>query len=215
MKVVVAGGTGLIGSFLLKILESSSEIETVRALTRREQRSQGMIDWRTTDFENTDQLEKACQGAKLAFCCLGTTIRKAGSQKAFIKVDHEFVIAFARAAKSEGIKSFGVVSAIGSNPESGIFYNRVKGQMEKELSQIGFESLTIMHPSILLGPRKEFRFGEKIGSFFMRLFTPLMNGSFRKYRPIHVREVAKGMFYHVKKARPGVNHIEYDDMMNT
>lgn len=212
MKAVIAGATGLIGTFLVDQMKTDKDVMTVTALTRRGGEQVGKVAWTKVDFDNLDDLKNACDGASHAFCCLGTTINTAGSKEAFRKVDYDYVIDFAKAAKSQGIERFSVVSAIGSSADSSVFYNRVKGQMENDLEKIGFESLHIFHPSLLLGPREENRLGEKIGTVGMKLVSPLMMGSLTKYKPIHVKTVAGAMLRLAKSPEKGVQHFEYEEM---
>jgi uncharacterized protein YbjT (DUF2867 family) len=212
MKAVIAGATGLIGTFLVDRMKTDKDVMTVTALNRRDGEQVGKVAWTKVDFDKSADLEKACAEADHAFCCLGTTMKTAGSKEAFRKVDHDYVIAFAKAAKSQGIESFSVVSAIGSDANSSVFYNKVKGEMERDLENIGFESLHIFHPSLLLGPREESRLGEKIGTVGMKLVSPLMMGSLTKYKPIHVKTVASAMLRLAKAPQKGVHHFEYDEM---
>jgi uncharacterized protein YbjT (DUF2867 family) len=212
MKAVIAGATGLIGTFLVDRMKTDKDVVTVTALTRREREQEGKVAWTKVDFDKSVELENACASADHAFCCLGTTMKTAGSKEAFRKVDHDYVITFAKAAKSRGIERFSVVSAIGSDAESSVFYNKVKGQMENDLEKIGFESLHVFHPSLLLGPREENRLGEKIGTVGMKLVSPLMMGSLTKYKPIHVKTVAGAMLRLAKSPEKGVQHYEYDEM---
>lgn len=212
MKAVIAGATGLIGTFLVDQMKTDKDVLTVTALTRRGGEQVGKVAWTKVDFDKSADLENACAEADHAFCCLGTTMKTAGSKEAFRKVDHDYVIAFAKAAKSKSIDSFSVVSAIGSDADSSIFYNKVKGEMERDLEKIGFESLHIFRPSILIGPREESRLGEKIGVVGMKLASPFMLGSLSKYKPIHVKTVAKAMLKLAKSPQKGVHHFEYDEM---
>ena len=212
MNAVIAGATGLIGSFLVDQMKTDKDVMTVTALTRRSGEQVGKVAWTKVDFDQSADLEKACGGADSAFCCLGTTMKNAGSKEAFRKVDHDYVIAFAKAAKSQGIETFSVVSAIGSDPDSSIFYNQVKGEMERDLKKIGFEILNIFQPSILLGTREEGRLGEKIGTVAMKVASPLMIGSLSKYKPIHVKTVAGAMLKLAKSPEKGVRHLEYEEM---
>jgi uncharacterized protein YbjT (DUF2867 family) len=120
-------------------------------------------------------------------------LKKAGSQEAFAKVDLEYPLSIAKIAKENGAKHFLLMSSLGANAASGNFYLKTKGTLENNLRDLHFDSLSIFRPSILLGPRNEFRLGEKIGIFFMRLFSFLLLGSLKKYRPIHVKQVAHAM----------------------
>ena len=141
------------------------------------------------DFDTLPALPNADD----AYCCLGTTIRKAGSQAAFRKVDFEFVLSFARAAKRAGVKRFLVMSSLGASARSTVFYSRVKGEMENALAEIGFGALHIFQPSLILGERKEQRTAERIGIAAFTAASRLMLGPMRKYRPIESTTIARAM----------------------
>jgi hypothetical protein len=126
----------------------------------------------------------------VVFCCLGTTIKTAGSEKAFRRVDFELVRWAAVAANENGIKRFLVVSSMGANADSKNFYLRTKGEMEKAITALNFEKCIIARPSMLLGPRKEFRMGEKIGQFFMLAFGLFIPA---RYKAIQALTVAKAL----------------------
>lgn len=163
------------------------------------------------DFDN---LESYLDHFKVdhVFCCLGTTIRVAGSKEAFTKVDFTYVVRSAEIAKTQGVKSFSVVSSMGANALSGIFYNQVKGKMENALKQIGFDTLQIFRPSLLLGQRKEFRRGEKVGEYLSKVFSFAFAKGLKKYKPIHASFVAKSMLDHAKAKKQGLQIIESDKM---
>src|SRR5690606_34639394 len=133
-----------------------------------------------------------------AFCSLGTTIKDAGSKENFYKIDHDFVIGFARWVHQLGATKFLYVSAIGADASSSIFYNKVKGQVEEDLKSIPFEYLGIFQPSILLGNRRENRLGEEVGKVVMKAVTAI--GIYKKYKPIYNHQVARAMIYHANKA---------------
>ena len=127
------------------------------------------------------------------YVCIGTTMKKAGSKEAFLKVDFELVQTIAQQAKAAGAKRLLVVSSIGANAESSNFYLRTKGQMEEAVKQYGFALCGIVRPSLLLGKRNEFRFGEKLGVFFYKVFGFIFVGPLRKYKGIYAVDVAKSM----------------------
>lgn len=214
MKAVVAGGTGLTGSFLLRALSESGAFTEVTALTRREKTSDDpKITWRTVDFSDRDSLHRACAGADAAFCALGTTIAKAGSKEAFTKVDRTLVLNFAEAAKAAGCENFCLISAVGASSHSRVFYSRVKGETEDALRDLGFASLGLFRPSFLEGPREERRIGEKIGGGMMTLFSPLMAGSYAQYRPVHVKILAEAMIGAALEKKPGNSVYTYRDIV--
>ena len=143
------------------------------------------------------------------YCCLGTTIKQAGSKTNFIKVDHDYPLAFAAAAKKWESSVFSVITAAGVSPESKIFYNNVKGQLEKKLKSLELFSTLIFRPSLLLGERKEFRLGEKIGSGIAKVtswMTP------KTYRAIHCKAVAKAMLAESFADKTGFNIISNKSM---
>jgi uncharacterized protein YbjT (DUF2867 family) len=134
-----------------------------------------------------------------AFCALGTTIKKAGSKEEFYKVDHDYVMNFAYWAKSVGATKFLYVSAMGANIQASVFYNQVKGEVEEDLKTIPFDYLGLFQPSLLLGNRREFRFGEEAAKIFTK---PLVwFRLFDKFRPIHDHKVAKAMILHANQQK--------------
>ncbi|MFZ6050390.1 NAD(P)H-binding protein [Halocola ammonii] len=191
MRVLIAGSTGLVGGHLVHFLLEDSRIKEIHSLVRKETGlSHSKLKEHKIVFENL-QHEAPNEHFDAIFCCLGTTIKKAGSQEKFRKVDFDYVKSLAENYTSAD--QFLVVSAMGADKSSSIFYNRVKGEMEEAVKNSGIKSVQIFRPSLLLGDREEFRLGEKIGSIFMRIFSPLMFGSLKKYRPIKAADVAKAM----------------------
>ncbi|MDZ7893058.1 MAG: epimerase [Rhodoferax sp.] len=142
------------------------------------------------------------------FICLGTTIKVAGSQAAFRAVDYDAVMAIAQAGRARGATKLGVVSAMGANPESRVFYNRVKGEMEAALSKLGYSSISVARPSLLVGNRgpldQPVRPGEHIGLMASRIFKPLIPVN---YLPVHAADVAAGLVQAVKTGQPGVQRL--------
>lgn len=212
MKVVVAGGTGLVGSFLLKDLDANPQITSVIALTRSAQENYGKVEWKVADLGDVAKLTSIMTGCDAAISCLGTTMKSAGSKAAFEKVDLEYVVNLGQAAKAVGANTFRVISAVGAGLKSKVYYNRIKGKMEIAITDLGFKNLIFFQPSLLLGPRKEYRLGEKIGTVVMKLFSPLMMGSMRKSKPIHVKTVAQGIANSLfKSEEPTV--VFYDEIL--
>jgi uncharacterized protein YbjT (DUF2867 family) len=151
-------------------------------------------------------------GVDHAFCCLGTTIKVAGSQAAFRRVDFDAVLAFAAAAKAAGATHLSVVSALGASTNAGVFYSRVKGEMEQAVAKLGFVSVHLLRPSFLLGERSEQRAGERMGIALATGLAPIMLGPARKYRPIHVDTVARAMLAGAAQNLPGVRVSESDQI---
>jgi uncharacterized protein YbjT (DUF2867 family) len=187
---LVFGATGLIGSQLLPLLFADPQYDLVFVFTRR---SLSLVNAKLeeiiTDFKDLDALRRQVKG-DVVFNCLGTTINTAGSEAAFRRVDFELVRWSAVAASENKVPQFLVVSAMGANADSRIFYNRTKGEMEKAVSALDFQQCVIVRPSMLYGPRKEFRFGERVGQGAMFLFWPLIPA---KYKPVHAEAVARAM----------------------
>lgn len=190
----VAGATGLIGTHLIQLLLADPAYERVIAFTRRPLDGVSSPKLQTMEA-NFEAAEATLQGIRIddAFCALGATIKKAGSQEAFRKVDHDYILAFARAAKAAGAKRFLLVSAMGASASSSIFYSRVKGETERGVRALGFETLHIFRPGLLLGEREEKRSGEEIGAALTPFLNPLMIGPLRDYRSIRGEVVAGAM----------------------
>ncbi len=206
MKAAIAGATGFIGSQLLELLKDDAVIGSVQVLSRRP------LDLPTKfTVIQGDLLQPALTGPlDVAFCALGTTMAVAGSKEAFYRVDHDLVLAFAKAAKAQGAEKFVLVSSIGADARSSNYYLKVKGETENDLKALGFRSLIILQPSLLMGERREFRFGERVGQGAMSLLGPLMLGPLAKYRGIHGRTVANAMLRLAKEDLPGVHVLESD-----
>ena len=190
---LIAGGSGLVGGFLLRQLLDSPEYDHVVALGRRPlDLSHPKLTQVQVDFAAVDKVaaDLRCDDA---FCCLGTTIKQAGSQDAFRAVDRGAVLAFAWAARRNGAGRFFVVSSLGADAGSRVFYNRVKGETERALAVLDFKTLGIFRPSLLLGPRAEKRLGERVGAVVMWLAEPLLLGRLRQYRAIEAEVVARAM----------------------
>lgn len=192
-KALVLGASGLVGGHLLNQLLADVRYEKVSALVRSmPEMTHPKLGWQLVDF---DQMENA----RSAFCvdhvfvCLGTTIKTAGSQEAFRRVDYHYVLKAAQLAKQAGTNYFGFVSAIGANARSRVFYNRVKGELEVDVARLGLRRWNAVRPSLLLGDRKEFRFGERLGEAVMKALAWAMVGKWRYYRPIHASVVAEHM----------------------
>ena len=160
---LLLGATGLVGGHVLDLLLASPRYSRVRVLGRRRlARTDAKLDSQEIDF---DRLARHAELFRVddVFCCLGTTIAKAGSQEAFRRVDLSYVVEAASLASEAGAEQFLVVSAVGADPDSRVFYNRVKGEMEAGVKRLPFRAVWILRPSLLLGEREEFRLGEKVG----------------------------------------------------
>ena len=209
---LIAGASGLVGGELLEALLSDSSVVRVDSLVRRPSgRSGNTLAEHVVDFGN---LSAAALALKVdeAYCCLGTTMRAAGSREAFRRVDLDAVVAFGRLAAAAGARSLAVVSSVGADPSARSFYLRTKGEMERALAALGVPSLVIMRPSLLLGERRETRWGERAGELGLRLASPLLKGSLARYRPVHARAVARAMIAASRHSAPGVRVVESDEI---
>lgn len=195
--MLLAGGSGLVGRELLQILLADPSVSVVHALGRRELplHHSALIQHRV-DFAALPSLPRVQE----VYVALGTTIKVAGSQAAFRAVDFDAVVAVAKAAKAAGATRLGVVSAMGADARSRVFYNRVKGEMEQALSRLGFETLVFARPSLLVGDREALgqpaRAGEAIGLTVSRWLAPLIPANLR---PIAAAAVARALVRAVRE----------------
>lgn len=190
---VLFGATGLTGNLVLNILVKDERYEKIRVFTRSELTvSSNKIEVIFTDLEDLNLLAENIKGHDL-FCCLGTTIKKAGSKENFRKVDLEFPVKIAEIASKNEVPNFILISSIGADPKSSNFYLRTKGEAEQAIQKLGFKKLVILRPSMLLGKRKEFRLLEEAGKLAMLPLKFILKGRLRKYRAIDAERVAKAM----------------------
>ncbi|MCL1066021.1 nucleoside-diphosphate sugar epimerase [Shewanella olleyana] len=212
MNAAIIGATGLIGHYLLLNLLADARYKTVVALGRRAPELATVTTTETAGIEKLTFIETQLnQLTELslpvtidqAFCCLGTTIKQAGSQENFIKVDHTAVIDFAKlmiAHQSQTQVNLFVVTALDANEKSTVFYNRVKGQVQRDLSQLPLAKLFIFQPSLLLGQRTHQRTLEDIGQKFFGIASGIFIGPLAKYKPITGKLVADNMLAVAVKA---------------
>jgi len=190
---IVFGATGLIGSLLLQHLCESPVYSQVITFSRKSIHfNHPKLKEVFNYFTNLSSIKKSLHGDDL-FCCLGTTIKKAGSQENFRKVDFDLPVQLAKMAEENKFKGFFVVSSIGADPKSSNFYLRTKGEMEKEILDCSIPRIAVVRPSMLLGNRDEFRFGESVGKIFMKPLSVFFIGKYRKYRAIHADTVARAL----------------------
>jgi uncharacterized protein YbjT (DUF2867 family) len=192
-KALIAGGTGLIGNALVEQLIAHSEYDEIHCLVRKSGNwSNEKVKEHLVDFgQLADQFPKV--EADCAFCCLGTTLKTAGSKDRQYEVDHDYAVDFAQHCFNIGIKRLIVISSIGASLETRNFYLRTKGDMERDCLAVGFEHTIILRPSFLMGNRKEFRLGEKFAGILMKGLGFLFVGKWRKYRGIQVNSIAERM----------------------
>jgi uncharacterized protein YbjT (DUF2867 family) len=200
---IIAGATGLVGQALVASLAADPAWKEVRALVRRElppELAAQTVVPVPVDYTRLDP-PPPWAAADHVFCALGTTIRQAGSQAAFRLVDFEYPVALAKAALASGCRHFLLVSSVDASPSSRFFYTRVKGEVEGAIGALGFRSVTIARPSLLLGPRKEVRWGERVGRL-LGVFAPA------RWRPVSAERVARALVKAAKRDLPGVRLLE-------
>jgi uncharacterized protein YbjT (DUF2867 family) len=185
---IIAGSTGLIGSCLLKQLAQSAKYDQIHSVGRRNPDfSNEKTASHTVGFDALKQYEEIAQ-ADDAFCCLGTTMSKAGSKEAFYQVDFEYVKDFAEYAQKIGCKRFFLISALGADKDSMVYYNKVKGEIEEEVMSMSFETTHIFRPSLLIGEREEVRVGESLGQKLAQWFDFVIP---KKFKAISAEEVVR------------------------
>lgn len=201
---LLAGATGLTGSCTLEALLAAPDVSRVFAVTRRPLgREHARLANRIVQFEH---LETQLKGVScdVAFCCLGTTIRQAGTPERFRAVDLDCVLSFARAAQAAHVQRFVVISSVGADAHSGNLYLRTKGEMEAGLEQLGFAALDILRPSVLLGARAELRVLEFAAQLLLPLLNPALRGRYADYRGVPARTIAAAMLGAMRSGRRGV-----------
>lgn len=187
---LVIGGTGLIGQHLVQKLCARSAYKSVILLNRRASQLQHpKLTERIVDFAALRLQDQADD----VFCCLGTTIKAAGSQAAQYEVEVSYPLEVARQALALGAKQFLIVTSTGADPRSRIFYNRMKGEVETQLQALGYDGLHIFRPSLLLGQRNEARAGEQVGTVLAKLLDPFMVGFLARWKAIDAAKVAEAM----------------------
>lgn len=209
LTAVIFGSSGLTGRFLTELLVKDNRYESLILFVRKEIKVyHGKIKQIIFNPDNLDGVLNEIKGDQV-FCCIGTTIKKAGSKESFLETDHKLIVAIARASSNNGIPILTFISSIGANPESRNFYLNTKGITEVALKLLKFENLNILRPSLLLGLRPEYRQMEEFSKAMLKFLGFLMIGRFKKYRPIHAETVARAMVK-VANENHGISIIESD-----
>jgi len=209
---LVAGGSGLVGGHVVRLLLEDREYERVTVLGRRElPLTHRKLVQQVVDFDHL-AAHTAFPRVHDVFCCLGTTMRTAGSRDAFRRVDYEYVSELARVAARHRAAQFLLVSSLGADPRSRVFYNRVKGEAEAAVRRAAFDGAHIFRPSLLVGARPERRPGERIAIVLSRTIAWAMVGPLRRYRPIPAALVARAMVRVAAAAARGTHVYESGDI---
>lgn len=209
---ILLGASGLVGSFLLDILLNSEEYRSVIIFVRKEiGLKHSKLTEHIIDFDQLDKYADLVQGDDL-FCCLGTTIKQAKTREAFKLVDYYYPLKFAELAKKNGVTQFLMVTSIGANDTSSVFYLKTKGECEEAIKKLNLSSTSIFRPSSLLGPRKVVRPQERIGEIVMKVFSFCLIGKLKKYRPIQAQRVAEAMSIVAQSPKQGFTIYESDQI---
>lgn len=209
---LLVGATGLVGGYCLDALLGDPEYLAVSVLGRRVvPRQHSKLRQHVVDFDHGDSYRDAVL-ADDVFCCLGTTIAKAGSQQAFRKVDFGYPVAIAKAAVAQGARQFLMVSAVGARSNAAAFYSRVKGEVEDAVRALPFHAVCLFRPSLLVGPRHESRPAERAAIVTARALSFAMVGGLRRFRPIDARTVAICMVTIAKRQLAGVHVFESEQI---
>ena len=208
---IILGATGLTGDVLLKKLLNDQRYDEIKIFTRKPLRLENKkITEILCNLLELDSYKENFFGDEV-YCCIGTTTKKTPDKELYKEIDYGIPIRAAKLCKDNGIKTFAVMSSMGANANSSIFYNRTKGEMEQAVLELKIENIYVLRPSMIGGNRNEFRIAEKIGSVLMKVFNPLFIGSLRKYRIIDADIIANAM---IELANNGIDKqlIESDQI---
>ncbi len=213
-NALIVGATGLVGKELVSLLMKSEYYNSLHIAGRRPYTLQHQkLKSYTVNFDDFDKLTTPALIHDV-YVCLGTTMKKAGSKENFRKVDHEYVFKVAQWAKKNKAEKLALISSMGANAQSGNFYLRTKGEVENALIGLRLSRLIILHPSLLLGKREEFRLAERISTILARPLSGLMIGKLKKYTPVEASQVAKAMFYLTLNATEPVKIAENREIID-
>ena len=211
MKTLVIGATGAVGKDLVQQLIEDSSVERVDIFVRREVKiSAPKLVVHVIDFDHPETWASQLQGDVL-FSCLGTTIKAAGSQENQWKVDYTYQYEAAKAAKANGVKTYVLVSSVGANAKSKVFYTKMKGALDDAVQELGFEGCFILRPPSLIRKGSD-RFGEKVGIVALKAFNAI--GLLRSFTPMRTEDVAAAMIRLAKSGRQGVEIIDSQEILN-
>ena len=213
-NVLLIGASGLIGSELVQLLLRDDKIKSLKVFVRK---SLAITDQKLreilVDFEHLEDFKHEFQGDAL-FCCIGTTRKKTPDLAAYKAIDYGIVLAAANLARKNQVPQIHLVSAIGANISSKIFYNRLKGEIEKDVLQLNFPTTVIYQPSMLIGKRSESRPAEFIAQKLMPFFDVFLLGKAQKYHSIEAKKVAESMLDNLHKPKEGATVLSYSEMIS-
>ena len=195
---LIFGSSGLVGNQLVEIILKNNNYDKIKIFVRSMAKNNPNVEIIQTDFNNLEKYKDKIVGDD-CFFCIGTTHKDAPNKNEYRRVEYDIPVKVAQIAKSNSVNSFIYVSSMGANPNSSGSYLKNKGQVEEELKNLDFPNLAVIRPSILLGNRKTFRLGERIGILVMKALSIFFLGSLKKYKPIQVKYVAKAMVHIAEK----------------
>jgi uncharacterized protein YbjT (DUF2867 family) len=203
-RAIIAGASGLIGSHLLQIILNENGYDEVLILVRKELPFQHKkLKQLVVDYANLKDYAEQLKGDAI-FCCLGTTRKNTPDETEYRKIDHDYPLQLAQIAKQNNTAQYHLVSAASANTSSKVFYSRLKGETEDDITKVGLSSLHMYRPMLLTGNRKETRLGEGIATAIFKILDPILIGSLKKYRSIAGETVAKTMYKQSLKNESGV-----------
>ena len=216
LTAVVIGATGLTGNLLVEELLKDNAFKTVRVLVRRHLHNHNpKLQQEIVNFNDTADYAAKFGEGDVIFCCIGTTQKKVKNDKmAYEKIDLDIPVNAARIGIDKGFKKFLIVSAIGANENASNFYLKLKGKIENKLKEFAYQSISIFRPSLLLGPREEYRLGEKIARVLTEIFSFLFFGFLEKYHPVDAEKVAIAMVKQSKLSVPGTHYFTYAEIID-
>lgn len=193
-RAVIAGATGLVGGELVKLLLGTKEYDNVTVLVRRRiNLAHPRLTQLVTDYEQLSELPNELFESADVYCALGTTMKKAGSKPNFEHVDYHYPMELGKLAKRAGAARLLLVSSIGANANSFFFYTAVKGRLERDLQALSLQSLHLFRPSLILGDRGEFRWGERMAARLSDWGSFLYAGPLGRYKPVRAETIAQAM----------------------
>jgi len=211
---IILGATGLTGGMLLQQLLEDDRYGKIKLFSRNSvEKKHPKIEEHLIDLFKLEE-HKDKFTADEVFCCVGTTKKKTPDHNTYTKIDRGIPVTAARLCKANNIDTFLVVSALGANPKSRVFYNRIKGKMEKEVLEQEIKNTYILQPSLITGERKESRSFEKVGKVMLNFINPFFLGTLRKYKSISAESIARAMVAIANKPELDVERIPSDEIKN-
>lgn len=204
--VLLTGATGLVGRHCLEVLLHDPFFTEIKVISRRPlYQKHPKLTEVITEFDNLETLSAEFK-EDITICCLGSTIKDAGSREQFMKIDHDYPVQIATLAQRQGSRHFIVISAVGASKNSLFFYSRVKGLMEEDVKTLPYQTISIFQPSLIDGERKEVRVMEQLSLKVGRPLARLLPGPLKKYQPLPAADIARAICHAAKSSPPGIHY---------